>query len=524
MLNEKRLFEESRKEAQVYKHKRYIAQVVLIDIKAGKDIVVLNEKDAKENDINPGDRIGIKIKDKLEVVIVDISSQLVKKGEIGIFVDIAEKYKIDEGSIVEILHVPMPLSLEAISKKINGGIMTKEEISSIINDLINNKLADPELAAWITAIKIRGLNEDETVHLIKSMVDTGERFNLHKHPIADKHCIGGVPGNRTTLIVVPIIASAGLYIPKTSSRAITSPAGTADTMEVLAHVNFSMEELKEIVLKAKGAIIWGGGMNIAPVDDHMIKIRRPLHLDPKGLLLASILAKKKAVGSEYVIVDIPIGRGAKIEDLNNAKDLANDFKKLGSRLGMKIGVIITDGSEPIGSGVGPALEAKDALRILEGKGGPSDLREKSLILAGKLLELSGKVSKGDGYDIAKHFLESGKALKKMKEIIELQGGDPNIKSDDIVLGKYSEIIKANKNGKIEHIDNRSISKIARAAGAPFDKGAGIYLFKSKGDKVKVGEPLFKIYAESEQKLTFAIKMFEEFESIKMEKILLGEVY
>ncbi len=523
MPNGKRLFEESKKEARVYKHKKYIAQTVLIDIKAGKDIVVLNEKDAEENDINAGDRVGIKIRDNVEIVIVDVSSQLVKEGEIGIFTDVAEKYRISEGDIVEIVHVPMPLSLEAISKKINGGIMTKNEISSIINDLMENKLAEPELAAWITAIQIRGLNDDETIYLTQAMVDSGDKLSLPKHPVVDKHCIGGVPGNRTTMLIVPIVASAGLYIPKTSSRAITSPAGTADTMEVLANVNFSMEELKEIVLKARGAIVWGGGINIAPADDHMIRIRRPLHLDPKGVLLASILAKKKAVGSEYVIVDIPVGRGAKVEDINMAKDLADDFRKLGAKLGMKIGVVITDGSEPIGNGVGPALEARDVLRVLEGNG-PSDLKEKAVLMAGKLLEMSGKVSKGDGYDVAKHFLESGKALKKMKEIIELQGGNPDVKADEIPVGEYREVIKAEKEGKIEHIDNRAISKIARAAGAPFDKGAGIYLFKSKGDRVKVGDPLFEIYAESEAKLTFAIKMLEEFKPIKMEKMLLEEFY
>jgi AMP phosphorylase len=348
-------------------------------------------------------------------------------------------------------------------------------------------------------------------------------LNLGKGKIIlDKHCIGGVAGNRTTMLVVPTIAAAELYIPKTSSRAITSASGTADTMELLANVNFNIDELKEMVIKAKGAIVWGGGMKLAPVDDKLIRVRHPLSLDPEGMLLASILAKKKSVGAKYVIIDIPVGRGVKIPYMEKANHLAKHFLNIGKSLGMTVEALITDGAEPVGNGVGPALECKDVLGVLEGNG-PDDLRHKSILMSGKLLELSGKVKHGEGYNIAENIIKSGKALKKFREIIELQGGDAKVKATDMdaIIGAHSHIVRSESSGSIFHIDNKIISKIARLAGSPMDKGAGVYLHKLRGDKIRNGEPIFTIYAESSEKLSFAVKALKDLEPIEMRKMLLG---
>jgi AMP phosphorylase len=252
----------------------------------------------------------------------------------------------------------------------------------------------------------------------------------------------------------------------------------------------------------------------------MIKIRRSLRMDPKGVLLASILAKKKAVGSEHVLIDVPLGINVKVGDMGTAQDLAKEFKTIGERLGMNVGVVVTNGSEPIGNGMGPALEARDVISVLEGKG-PSDLREKSLMMAGKIFELCGKVGKGEGYEVAKHFLESGKAIAKMREIIEAQGGDPNVNSDSLPVAKYTYAVKATAQGRIEHIDNRSVSRIARATGAPMDKAAGMLLRKAKGDMIKEGDVLFELFAESEANLDFALKM-AEVNPVMMGKVLLDE--
>ena len=283
-----------------------------------------------------------------------------------------------------------------------------------------------------------------------------------------------------------------------------------------------MEELREIVLKTHGAMVWGGGMKLAPVDDKLIRIRHPLSLDPEGMLLASILAKKKAVGAEYVIVDIPVGRGVKVPYYEKGQELARHFLRIGNQINMKIEALITDGAEPVGQGIGPALECIDVLKVLAGEG-PEDLRHKSVLMAGKLLELTGKVGKDEGYKVAEEILISGKALMKFREIVEAQGGNPNVKITDIPIGQYTYTVKAQTKGTIYHIDNHTIAKIARIAGAPRAKGAGVLLHKARGDRIAVGDPLFTIYAESEQSLDYAIKALEKLEPIELRKILLGSL-
>ncbi|MEO0249255.1 MAG: thymidine phosphorylase [candidate division WOR-3 bacterium] len=446
--------EKRKKKLEFWEHKKYICQVKLIDIKTGKNIIVLNEEEAKENDIYGGYRVVLRHLGHELISIVDLSAEMVKKGEIGIFGDVAAALDVKNGDIVQIRHMERPASSEYIRRKLDGEGLSENQIKTIITDLMNNRLSEAELSALITALFIRGMGEDETVAFTNSIVESGQTLELGVGPVADKHCIGGVAGNRTTMVVVPLLAASGVYVPKTSSRAITSAAGTADTMEVLAPVDFSIDELKEVVLKAKGAMVWGGGMNIAAADDKMIKIRQPLSLDPRGLLLASILAKKKAVGAKYVAIDIPIGRGAKVLDMERAEMLGQDFIKIGKRLGMTVETLITDGSEPVGNGVGCGLECKDVLEVLEGRG-PDDLRNKSCLIAGKILELVGKVSEGEGMDVAEHLLQNGKAMEKMREIIMHQGGERDIKPDEIKVGDYGLDFVSDKSGVVLWIDNGS---------------------------------------------------------------------
>ena len=512
--------EKRKKKRELWEKKRYICQVKLIDIKTGRNVVVLNEGEAEENDIYNGYRVTLTHNGKELVSIVDLSTKMVKRGEIGIFRDVADELKAKDGELLHIKHMEKPAGIEFIKNKLDGESLTAPQIDTIIKELMNDRLSEGVLASFIAAVYTRGIGEDETVALTNSIVNSGERLELGKSPVADKHCIGGVAGNRTTMVVVPIIAASGVYMPKTSSRAITSAAGTADTMEVLADVDFNINELREIVLKSHGAIVWGGETNIASADDKLIKLRHPLSLDPRGMLLASILAKKSAVGAKYVVIDIPIGRGAKILDMPKAETLGGDFIRIGKRLGITLESLITDGAEPVGNGIGCGLECRDVMEVLQGKG-PDDLRNKSTLIAGRLLELIGKVPEGQGRDMAELMLSNGKAWGKMQEIIELQGGNPNIKLDDIPVGHYKHTVTAEKSGKISHIDNKAVNKIARAAGAPRDKGAGLYLHRLKGDKVKQGDVLFDIYAESETKLDFAIKAVDVWQPVELEKFLLG---
>ncbi|HQT44572.1 MAG TPA: hypothetical protein PLO51_01220, partial [Candidatus Micrarchaeota archaeon] len=348
--------------------KEYVCKAKCFDIVAGGKIVVLNEQEAIAHDIYASHRVILIYKGKETIAKVDLSADLVKPGEIGLFAEIAHELVADEGETVQIKHTTRPDSIQFIKNKMDGKELGQAEIDTVIRELMDNRLSEAELSAFITSMYIRGLTDNEVVALTQSIVKSGEVLGLDKHPIVDKHCVGGVAGNRTTMILVPIIAAAGIYIPKTSSRSITSAAGTADTMEVLCPVTLELEEMRRIVTKDFGCIAWGGAMNLAAADDKLIKIRHPLSLDPKGVLLASILAKKKSVGAQFCVIDIPIGRGAKFVDPKIASSLGHDFISIGKKLGIEIEVMITDGSDPIGNGVGPGLECRDVFSVLEGNG------------------------------------------------------------------------------------------------------------------------------------------------------------
>ncbi len=475
-----------------------------MDLEADHPIVVLNKEDARRIGVYSGARVEMRHGNEHVIAVVDETEKVVPPGEIGLFENILRKFS-SLPKVLEVLPSPDPKSVLYIRKKLDGKRLKPDEIHEIIMDVVDERLTSAEAAAFISASYIYGLNLDETVALTNAIVDSGEQIRIDKHPVIDKHCIGGVPNNRTTMLYVPILASLGFYVPKTSSRAITSPAGTADTMEVLAPVDLTAEEIKEITESVGGVMAWGGGTKIAAADDKLIAIRRPLALDPRGMLLASIMAKKKAVSSEYVLIDIPVGEGAKLPSVRAGEDLARDFITLGERLGMHVKVVITDGSAPIGRGIGPVLEARDVLLILEGKG-PQDLREKGTELVAHMLAFVKDMDYETAKRLAEKQIDSGAALKKMREIIEAQGGDPDVKPEDLKPAKYSETIYADKDGVVTRINNKAIATIARMAGAPFEKGAGLYLHRVRGDRVKKGDPLYTVYSASKTLLKDTLEL------------------
>jgi len=315
----------------------------------------------------------------------------------------------------------------------------------------------------------------------------------------DKHCIGGIPGNRTTMVLVPIVAAYGMAIPKTSSRSITSPAGTADTMEVLCDVNLSLERMRAIVEKESGCVAWGGGFSLSPADDIIISVERPLNIDASGQMIASILSKKKAAGSTHVLVDIPVGPTAKVPSYRQAYQLRKLFEFVGEHMGMTLDVIITDGSQPVGRGIGPVLEVRDVMRVLRNDPeAPKDFLEKCLDLAGRVIDFHPAVRGGYGRSIAEEILKSGRALDKMERIVQAQGPNPAKAVGERVLEA-----KVAKGGRLSFMDNQKIAKCAKLAGAPTDVGAGIDLLKKAGDAVADGEPIFRIHAEEEADLGYA---------------------
>ena len=483
----------------------------------GIKIVLVNQKDAKKLDLHHEDRLGLTKDGKKITCIVDIgeSKKAVPEGSLGLFEEALAPLNAKRGDTVEISFEKKPESVHYIKKKLDGKKLDTKEMNCIVQDIVDGKLSAIEITYFVAAGYTRGFDANETADLTMAMVNTGEILKIdgNNHPaqkIFDKHCIGGVAGNRTTMLVVPIVCAAGLIMPKTSSRSITSPAGTADTMEVLAKVGHPISKVKEIVEKTGGCIVWGGALNLAPADDMIIKVENPLSVDAEGQMLASILAKKKSVSSTDVLIDIPYGKGAKTESIGDAKKLGTDFEKLGRRIGLQIKVIYTDGTRPIGNGIGPILEARDVLWILKNDiRGPKDLREKCLMMAGIILEMGGKAGRGKGKDIAKQLLESGKAYEKMKEIITAQGRAVTVPEEtEKLLGKYRHELVAAAAGRITTIDNKIISKICRLAGCPDDKGAGVYLNKHVNDSVAVGEKLYMIYAESKDKLDFVREMLK----------------
>ncbi len=482
-------------------------RVRIIDIDAGRPIVLLHEIDAQRLSIHMGDRALICKGEKCtNAGVVDVTDTMVSEGEIGVFNDLAKPMRLSPGSCVTVQPREKPESIGYIRKKIFGGELSEYELNKIIKDVVDENLTDIELTSFVTASAIHGFTKKETVALTLAMVNTGDKLDF-EGIVVDKHCVGGVPGNRTTMLLVPILASLGFKIPKTSSRAITSPAGTADTMEVLAPVSYGAEDVKKFVNKAGGCIVWGGSMNLAPADDKIIRVEYPLSIDAEGQVLASIVSKKKSVGSDYVIVDIPYGKGAKLETPEKAKDLGDKFVDLAAEIDMKVKYLLTDGTQPIGNGVGPVLEARDVLLALAGDG-PKDLCEKSIMLAGELMEFSGRVSKGSGAREAKECLESGAAMKKMREIIKMQKGDPKVRPEGLKPGKFKQDVVHPSGGKVSWIDNSQIAKIARTAGCPKDPAAGLYLYKKVGDKVSAGDPLFTIYAENKLKFKQAASLAE----------------
>ncbi len=475
----------------------------IIPIIVERSSIVLNQEDAMELGLIEGDRVKIIRNGRNLVAHVQIATALIPKGNVGIYCNLAEDLNLRDGDEVELIPISRPLSVEYIIKKLRGNKLSKDEIYEIVKDIVNNSLSEIELTAFVLANYLVGMDFDEIEWLTKSMIETGETITFDKGIVVDKHSIGGVPGNKVSLIIVPTVASSGLLIPKTASRAITSASGTADTMEVLANVTLSVEEIKEITERIGGVIAWGGATNIAPADDKIIRIEYPLSLDPRPQLLSSVMAKKGSVGARHIAIDIPAGNGAKIKSVEEGRKLAGDFVELGRRLNLNVICAITNGSQPIGRTVGPAIEAWEALKTMEEKKGPSSLLEKSLGIAGIIFEMAGLTS--NGYEMAKEIFRQGKTLEKFKEIVEAQGGDKDISSDKIELGSERYVLRSNYEGAVVDVFNERIVKIARLSGAPKDKKAGVYIHKKRGEVVKANEPLLTIYAEKGWKLDKAVE-------------------
>ena len=423
--------------------------------------------------------------------------------QLGLSEDAFASLGVEEGHSVSVSQAEPAISIPALHRKIAGERLTRQDFQEIIQDIAHLRYSKIELTAFVVACDLGELDREEVFYLSDAMSRVGRRLDWHEYPVVDKHCIGGIPGNRTSMLVVPIVAAHGLLCPKTSSRAITSPSGTADTMEVLAKVELPFDELGDLVRTHRGCLAWGGTSELSPADDVLIAVERPLSIDSPGQMVASILSKKVAAGSTHLLLDIPVGPLAKVRSMPEARRLRKLFEFVAGRMGLTLDVVITDGSQPVGQGIGPVLEARDVMRVLTNHpDAPMDLRQKSLRLAGRMLEFDPDVRGGDGFGIARDILDSGRALEKMQSIIRAQGEKP-FDLDNLALAPHDFEVLAESDGVVTAIDNLRLARIARLAGAPKAKGAGVDLYARIGDGVEKGQPLYRVYAAYRSECDFA---------------------
>ncbi len=475
---------------------------------AGRPVCMIHETKAKEMSLHLNDRVVIEKNKKRIISVIDTATNIISPNEIALSEEIINNMNLKKGDLVNVILAEPPSSINFIREKLNKKELSKTEINAIIRDIANNALTEAEIAFFISAVYSSGMSSKETKYFIQAIVKNGKVLKL-RGKVVDKHSIGGVAGNRTTPIIVSICASAGLVMPKTSSRAITSAAGTADVIETIARVDFSVQEIKKIINKTNACIVWGGALGLAPTDDKIIKVGRLLRIDSVSQLLASILSKKISVDSKYIVIDIPYGKSAKVSR-TDAEKLKRKFIKLGKMFNLKIRVILNDGANPVGRGIGPVMELLDIIKVLKKdkcNNFPEDLEKKSVRLTGELLELSGKAKNGKGEELAQQILDSGQAWIKFQEIIKEQQGKIDYKK--LKPGKFIYEVLAKKSMKIKHIDNELINGLARMAGCPEDKSAGIYLHKKHGEFVKKRHLIMTIYSESQEKLKNAKKFLNK---------------
>ncbi|MBS3093474.1 thymidine phosphorylase [Candidatus Pacearchaeota archaeon] len=472
---------------------------------SGRPICMIHGDTAKKLSFHVGQRILISRKKKKLICVLNTMEHIIQKNEIAVSHEISDILKLKPGNVVDVEIAEKPRSIDLIKEKLNGKKLNKDEIFEIIQNIANNSLTEVEVAFFVSAILEKGMSLEETKYLTQAMVETGNHLHF-KGVVVDKHSIGGIAGNRTTPIVVSICAAAGLIFPKTSSRAITSAAGTADVIETIARVDFSIDDIKKIIKKTNGCFVWGGSLGLAPVDDKIIRVEKIVNADSSSQVIASILSKKISAGSKHILIDIPYGKSAKFSE-REALLLKKRFLQMKTVFKLDLDVVLTKGDEPIGNGIGPVLEIKDVIKVLTRNNSPKDLEEKSLFLSGKILEMVNKARPGKGVAMARSILESGAAYKKFLEIIHAQKGNVNLL--DSLCSNAAYDIKSRKKIKIKHLNNKLFNTLARLAGCPEDKASGIYLYKKKGNDVDKGETIFTIYAVSKEKLRHAINFFRK---------------
>ena len=491
----------------------YSAKVQLLDIKDGERLIVLlNPKQAMAFGINLNNKVQL-TKANGEYIVADVSlSEAVLEGSVAICADISEKLNFENNELVAVsLAESSSTSYEAIRKKMKGETISYDEMFAIIKDISENKLDDTMMTYYVASSFFYPTTDEEMYQTAKAMAECGVMFKYPKGEIiADKHCIGGVPWNETTMILIPLIASLGIKIPKNFSKSITSPAATGECVNVLMNINFNKEGIEKLVKDQNCCLVRWGGLDLAPADDKLIKVQYPLSMQSRAKVVSSIMAKKYAMGVTHSLIDIPVGPTAKVSSMKEAKDWKKKFEYVGKKLWMKMSVQITEANEVIGNGVGAVMQVREVLRILQQHPErAADLENKVIFLASKIIEEVGLAKGKEAVKLATHQLVSWAAWEKMQAIIQAQGGNPEVNSEALPLGKHTFDIIAEKDWVLKMIDLHDINAVCRKLGCPFIDQAGLYLYKKTGDKIKKGEVICKLYAQDEVKLKHGIERWKE---------------
>ncbi len=476
-------------------------KLVHLGIDAQREHVVFMRKDCHictSEGFEALTRVLVTVKGKTKIAtLYIITDGILQAGEAGLSESAWTDLNAQKGDEISFSHVQPVTSMSSIRAKMYGKQLNNENLQNIINDIVKGEYSNIEIAAFITACAGDNLNIEEIIGLTKAMVVSGQRLSWNKKIVVDKHCVGGLPGNRTTPIVVAIVAAHGLTIPKTSSRAITSPAGTADCLETMTKIDLSIKQIQKVVEQENGCFVWGGSIKLSPADDILIRVERALDVDGEGQMIASVLSKKIAAGSTHVVIDVPIGKTAKVRTEEDAEKLKYYFNVVGKAMGIKVNVLFTDGSQPVGRGIGPTLEAMDVLSVLRNEeNAPQDLKNKSLLIAASIIDL---VDEKNGLQSAQEILSSGKAYEKFLAICKAQGG---FREPEFAV--FKEDVTAEKSGVVIEIDNRKLAKIAKLAGAPHDSKAGLLLKTPLNTKVEKGDILYTIYSETNGELKYSM--------------------
>ena len=488
----------------------YPLRPVRLGIDTHQELVVYlrrNSHVCRSEGFSSSNRVQIRIGERSIEAMLSIvdNDQLLKPGEMGLSESAWKRLNPSSDSEAHIRHPEPVASFSYLRHKVYGHRLTDEQLASIIEDIVAGRYSDVHLSSFVSACAGDKLDQQEIIALTRAMLKSGHQLRWADGIVIDKHCVGGLAGNRTTPIVVAIVTACGGIMPKTSSRAITSPAGTADTMATLTPVNLSLETLHHVVTQEGGCLAWGGSVNLSPADDLLIRVERMLDIDSEGQMVASVLSKKAAAGSTHVLIDIPVGPTAKVRTQAAADQLTTHLVATGEALGLKVSVIQTDGTQPIGRGIGPALEARDLLAVLRNEPqAPEDLKQRALLLAAQLLELAQLAPAGEGLPLATQTLESGRAAEKFIAICQAQGG-----FTEPPIAPYQYNWQSQQAGQVVSIDNRLLSQLAKLAGAPEDPAAGVTLEVKLGDSVRQGQLLLTLHADSPGELQYAVEYLQD---------------